>query len=95
MIRPIKQVSTPPKAASPKQLQTVSVLSQDSRLVPFAEQDYRNTRHQPCNHIVDTENVVELTPFRAAASSDGALPTPSYFSERFPLLSGDVAQKTS
>ena len=50
----------------------------------FAEQDYEESRHQPlqpprCNG----ERVEEFTPFYAAASSNGALPTPSRLSERY------------
>ena len=49
----------------------------------------RTRMTSPYNHLVETEKVEELTPSRAAASSNGALPTPSCS-----LLPSDVAQKT-
>ena len=45
----------------------------------FAEQDYRKVSHQPYSHHVEKERVE----FCAAASSNRALPTPSFLSARY------------
>ena len=93
-IRPINHVSTPSKAGSPTRLQTVSVLSQTRAAFPLQNKTTEISASNPDNLFVDTVQVEELTPFRTAESSNGALPTPSCFSERFPFLPSDVAQKT-
>ena len=51
-----------------------------------AKQNYRKSpANTPCNHLVDTETVEEFSPF-GAASSNGALPTPSRLPEHFPCF---------
>ena len=58
----------------------------------FAEQVYKTHRQlllpPRCN-----ETGGEFTPFCAAASSNGALPTPSGLSQQYSLPPGGVAQK--
>ena len=49
----------------------------------FAEQEYKKSHHQPLQPHGATERLEEFTPFCAAASSNGALPTPSCLSERY------------
>ena len=73
----------PIKTDSPKKLQTVSVLSQSSRLVSVQNEITENPATSPNSHHVATEMVEEFTPFCAAASSNGALPTLSCLSERY------------
>ena len=47
----------------------------------LAEQPYRIPATSPFSHHVATEKIEEFTPFCPAASSNGALPTPSCLSE--------------
>ena len=60
---------------SPKNLQTVSVLSQSSRIVSFQIETLERPATSPHSE--------EFTPFCAAASSNGAVPTRSRLSERY------------
>ena len=55
----------------------LSVPSQSSRLVSFQNKPTENPTTNPYSHHDATEKVEELAPFRAVASSNGALPTPS------------------
>ena len=70
------------KIGSPKKLQTVSALSQSSRLVPLQNKT-ANPTTSPYSHHVSAGRVEEFTPFCVAASSNGALPTLSCLSERY------------
>ena len=76
------------KTGSPKKLQTVSVLSQSSRLVSLQSKTTESPATSPCSHHMQTERVDEYTTFYAAASSNRALPTPSCLSERYFFHSG-------
>ena len=69
------------QTGSPKKLQTMSVLSQSSRLVSLQNKTTESPATSPCSHHAATEREEEFTPFWAAASSNGALPTPSCFSK--------------
>ena len=71
------------ETVSPKKLQTVSVLSQSSRLVSWQSKTTESPTTSPCSHHVTTKRVEEFTPFCAAASSNRALPAPSRLSERY------------
>ena len=78
----MKERSNSISTVSPKKLQTVSVLSQSSRLVSLQSETAESPTASPSNHHVETERVEEFTPFCTAASSNRALPTPSCLSER-------------
>ena len=69
------------KTSSPEKLQTVSVLSQSSRLFSWQNKTSQSRATSSYSHHVALERVEEFTPFCAAASSSGALPTPSCLSE--------------
>ena len=61
----------------------------------FAEQYYKPTTSSHSHHIeTEKEKGEESTPFGAAASSNGALPTPSGLSQQYSLPLGDVGRKT-
>ena len=68
------------ETGSPQKLRTVSVLSQNSHLVSLQNNTTERPATKPHNHHVATERVEEFTPSCAAASSNGALPTPSRLS---------------
>ena len=82
------------KIGSPKKLQTVSALSQSSRLVSLQYEITESPATNPCSHHVATDKVEGFTSLCAVASSNGALPTPSRLPEHHPLLLCVVAQKT-
>ena len=67
---------------------------ESKRLFPLQNGPTETPATNPFIHLVDTERVEEFTPFRAVASSNRALPTPSRLSEHHPLLLSDVTQKT-
>ena len=79
------------KTVSPKKLQTVSVLSQSSRLVSLQSKTTERPTTSPCSHHVETERVEEFTPFCAVASSFAHT---ILLLGAFTSLLGDVAQKT-
>ena len=70
------------KTVSPRKLRTVSALSQISHLVSLQNKTAKGPATNPYSHHIATERTEEFTPFCAAASSNGALPTPSCLSER-------------
>ena len=59
-------------------------LTKKLRASLLVKQAYRVTVSSSNSHHVATERVEEFTPFGAAASSNGALHTPSRFSEHLP-----------
>ena len=58
--------STPSNTSSPKKLQTISVLSQSSRLFSLQNKPTENPATNPCSHHDATEKIEEFTPFCAA-----------------------------
>ena len=80
------------KTGSPKKLQTVSMLSQSSRLVSLQNNTTESPATSICSQHRPTERVEEFIPFCAAASSNGALPTPSCLGA-LPLPLGDAGRK--
>ena len=63
------------QTSSPKNLQTVSVLSQSSRLVSLLNKPTESPASSPHSHHVATERAEEFTQFCSASSSNRALPT--------------------
>ena len=80
---------------SPQKLQIVSVLSQSSRLVSLQNKTTESPTTSAYNHHVAREKLEEFTPFCAAVSINGALPTPSRLSESYLVPLSDVGRKLS
>ena len=70
------------------------VLPHSSRPVPLQNKTTKSAATSPYSHFVAKGRLEEFTPFcTAASSSNGALPTPSGFSQQYSLPLSDLGRK--